>query len=107
MKRFDLLAESGRTSCPDKGVRLINGRQDGDGCSDIFDRLAMSWGSPLVARHEVGRFSGGLLNPRTLANLDVKGEVPGKIVIGNRVAYDVELLIKWLRDRCKETSRAA
>ena len=32
--------------------------------------LQEKWPSPYVAREEVGRFSGGVLNPRTLANFD-------------------------------------
>ncbi len=69
--------------------------------TDIFDQLVMEWGCPLVARSEVRRFSGGLLNPRTLANLDVRGEIPGKIMVGNRVAYQTAQLAGWMRERSR------
>jgi len=73
---------------------------------DVFDRLIQNWSSPLVARHEVARFSGGLLHPRTLANLDAQpGKGPkGKLTVGKRVAYDVILLVEWMRGRCKEVA---
>lgn len=37
--------------------------------------LIKNWPSPIVAREEVGKFSGGLLNPRTMANQDAKKPV--------------------------------
>lgn len=74
---------------------------------DIFDELGESWPSPIVARKEVGRFSGGILNPRTQANLDSLGlGVPGKFYVGPRqVAYPVKELVKWLRERSKNSSQ--
>ncbi len=65
----------------------------------LSEKLIESWPSPIVARAEVGRFSGGLLHPRTLANLDALGVGPGKIVVGRRVAYDRDALAKWVEDR--------
>ena len=63
-------------------------------------KLAEKWPSTIVARHEVGKFSGGIVNPRTLANLDSKGTGPkGKFTIGNRVAYPVDALIEWMQER--------
>lgn len=65
-----------------------------------FSQLSEKWPSPLVARSEVKRFSGGLLNGRTLANLDCQGRGPrGKVVVGRRVAYTVESLVEFLRER--------
>lgn len=64
-----------------------------------LELLKMNWGAPIVARSEVKKFSGGLLHPRTMANLDSKGLGPQKIHIGGRVAYDVDLLIAWMEQR--------
>jgi len=66
---------------------------------DIYDELAARWPSPVVARKEVGKFSGGILNPRTLANLDSLGKGPdGKFQVGPRkIAYPVNSLIIWMR----------
>lgn len=68
---------------------------------DIYDELAARWASPVVARKEVNRFSGGILNPRTLANLDSLGQGPtGKFQVGPRqIAYPVKDLVTWMRDR--------
>lgn len=68
---------------------------------DIFDELAARWPSALVARKEVKQFTGGLLNPRTMANYDSQGRGPrGKIKLGTRaVAYPVANLVLWLRGR--------
>lgn len=67
---------------------------------NIFQKLKENWPSPIVARHEVDKFSGGLLNPRTMANLDsLQQGCPGKITVGRRVAYSVDALIKWMQQR--------
>lgn len=66
----------------------------------IAQRLIESWPSPLVARTEVGAFSGGVLHPRTMANIDAKGQGPaGKVLIGGKVAYDRDSLALWVESR--------
>lgn len=71
--------------------------------NDLAARLKEFWPSPLVPRNEVGKFSGGLLNSGTMANLDSRGEGPqGKVAFGKvRVAYDRDLLIDWLMERLR------
>lgn len=64
-----------------------------------FKRLAEEWRAPLVARRDVGKFSGGILHPRTMANLDSLGKGPGKILIGRRAFYDTWALVAWLEQR--------
>ncbi|MBN1636384.1 MAG: hypothetical protein JW920_07715 [Deltaproteobacteria bacterium] len=66
-----------------------------------FTKMAEQWPSALVARSEVGKFSGGILNPRTMANLDCMGKgVKDRVRIGKRrIAYPVESLIKFLEDK--------
>lgn len=71
----------------------------------LREKLIQSWPSPIVARSEVGTFTGGLLHPRTMANLDSNGTGPGRITIGRRVAYDRDVLAKWLEDRVKVVGR--
>ncbi len=62
--------------------------------------LIKSWPSPFVERQHVNQFSGGILHPRTLANLDAKGEGPAKrIRIGQKVAYPVTELVRWMEER--------
>lgn len=67
---------------------------------DVFDKLEQNWGCPVVARSQIARFSGGLLTPKTLANLDSLGKGPeGRLVVGRRVGYDVHTLVEWMRER--------
>lgn len=70
--------------------------------NDIFSKMAASWGSPVIARTEVGRFSGGLLSPKSLANYDCQGIGPeGRFRIGRKICYPVPELIIWLRARTR------
>lgn len=70
---------------------------------DIFEQLADAWPAPIVARREIAKFSGGVLQPRSMANSDSAGVGPPKIKIGSRtVAYPVKELVKWMRDRAQQ-----
>lgn len=71
---------------------------------DIFDEMVQRWPSSLVARREVHKFTGGLLRPQSLANLDCLGKGPEERVImseGRKVAYPAQVLAAWLRGRCQ------
>lgn len=67
--------------------------------NEVYDELRNKWPSALVARSEVGVFSGGVLSPRYLANLDSKKVGPPRVRIGGKVAYPVEGLIRWMERR--------
>ena len=70
--------------------------------SGIFADLASSWPSSFVSRSEIGRFSGGAINPRTLANQDSLGTGPkNRIHVGKKVIYKVSDIIEWLESRVK------
>jgi predicted DNA-binding transcriptional regulator AlpA len=67
---------------------------------DIYEQMAEKWPSAIVARREVFKFSGGLLNPRTLANLASRGEGPPQVKMGTQIVfYPVSDLVAWLRAR--------
>lgn len=72
--------------------------------TDIYEQMAARWPSAIVSRGEVGKFSGGLLNSRTMANLDSRKEGPAKkLTMGSRkVFYPVADLIAWLRARASQ-----
>lgn len=64
--------------------------------------LATRWPSSHVAREKVGEFTGGIITPKTLANLDSIGAGPeGRITVGRKVAYSVAEFITWLESRTK------
>lgn len=65
-----------------------------------LNTLADNWPSPLVARNQqqLDKFSGGILNARTLANEDSLGTGPKcRINIGRKVAYPVDSLVEWMQ----------
>lgn len=67
-----------------------------------LSEMASKWPSTHVAREKVGDFTGGVINPKTLANIDSRGEGPkGRITIGRKVVYPVSQLISWLESRAK------
>ena len=67
---------------------------------DIFDQMAASWPSPLVAAPEVKRFSGGVVSGKTIQNLSSLGQpVPESLKIGAKRAYVATSLAAWLRNR--------
>ncbi len=62
--------------------------------------MAARWPSSHVAREKIGEFTGGIITPKTLANLDSIGDGPqGRITVGRKVAYPVTALITWLESR--------
>ena len=65
-----------------------------------FEELAQKWPSAWVSRVEVKNFSGGTLNPKTMANLDSTGQgVEGRFRIGRQVVYPVNNLVDWMKAR--------
>lgn len=69
----------------------------------IFLEMVDRWESPIVARTESGRFSGGLINEHTLANYDSLGIGPeGRWKIGRKICYETKSLAAWLESRSEE-----
>jgi len=67
-----------------------------------FEELKKCWPSPIVSRGEVAKFSGGLLNPRTLANENSKGTGPRYSRMGRKVFYTVDDLVSWMAERAED-----
>jgi len=69
---------------------------------DVFQEMADKWPSSAVARTEVKPFSGGMLNSKTMANLDSQGLGPERIQVGRKIAYPLggpKGMVSWLRAR--------
>jgi hypothetical protein len=65
-----------------------------------LSELAKKWPSAYVAREEVGTFTGGIVSPKYMANIDCTGEGPeGAIKVGRKVAYPVDCFVRWLENR--------
>ena len=65
-----------------------------------FSEMAVKWPSAFVARDKSEEFTGGMIKPRYLANLDSVGKgPPGKVRCGRKIAYPVTEFVKWLESR--------
>lgn len=61
---------------------------------------------PIIARHEVQRFLGGLVSPYTIKHHDLAGTGPEVAWrVGRKVAYKTESLLLWLASREGGVSR--
>lgn len=68
--------------------------------STVLQGMAEKWGSAIVARTEVERFTGGAISEKYLANLDSAGKGPaGRFRCGRKVVYPVQALIDWMAQR--------
>jgi len=54
---------------------------------------------PLVARHDIDKYLGGVVSRGYLQNLDSLGKGPRRIKIGKKVGYLREDLVDWLISR--------
>ena len=71
--------------------------------SNLLQQMAAHWPSPIVARTEIEKFTGGLISEKYQANLDSAGKGPeGRIRIGRKVAYPVNEYLTWLKERSEE-----
>ena len=72
----------------------------------VFREMADKWPSTVVARSQVKSFSGGVLDPRYLANLDSTGEGPSiRLRIGRQIVYPVNELVSWMIARAEVLNR--
>lgn len=66
---------------------------------EVIQKMADKWPSAIVARTEVGTFTGGFISAKTMNNLDALGKGPREILTNeNRVAYSVDELCRWLME---------
>ncbi|MDR0968561.1 MAG: hypothetical protein LBL99_02930 [Holosporaceae bacterium] len=70
-----------------------------------FALLFSNWRSPFIKRSQLYEATEGLINPKTLRNLDCLGRgIKGKFTIGRRtVAYPVESVIEYLNERAGQS----
>jgi hypothetical protein len=65
-----------------------------------FQALKESWPSVVIARKEVGAFTGGLVSAGTVANADSEGTGPeGKFYSGRNAGYPVDSFIAWWKGK--------
>lgn len=67
---------------------------------ETFNELAEKWPSAWVTRSQLWKFSGGLIHPHTMRNLDSQGlGIKNRVKIGRKVAYPVKSVVEWLDRR--------
>ena len=64
----------------------------------IFSELKKDWNRDFVFRKEIGKLTGGLISPATMANLDSSGKGIKNEKIGNKVIYNINDVITWLEE---------
>jgi hypothetical protein len=70
--------------------------------TDIFDQMGRNWGSEIVARTEIKKFTGGMISGKYMANLDSQRLGPDRVRIGRKTGYPLSGengLVNWLRAR--------
>jgi len=61
---------------------------------------------PIFPRSSVGELTGGIIHPKTLANLDSAGKGPSKRWrVGQRVFYERDSFIEWFASRVQLPER--
>lgn len=67
-------------------------------------REALRSSLPIIfARSEVGRLTGGIIKPGTMANLDCEGKGPlVRYLVGRKICYERDSFVEWLVTRVKE-----
>ncbi len=71
--------------------------------STAFYRTIENSLPPIFTRQTASMAIGGLISPKTFANLDSKGQGPPvKKKLGTKVAYERDSFVTWLRGRLKD-----
>ena len=66
---------------------------------NVLDELAEKWPSSVVARSEIGKFTGGLLHGRSMANRECRADATSipRFRMGKKVFYRVDDVIDFLK----------
>ena len=74
----------------------------GDSSIPDFSWIVKNNPSGWIIRPNINEKTGGLLDRRTMANLDSLGKgIPGRITSGRKVAYPVQAVVEFLIKRYK------
>lgn len=69
-----------------------------------LEELLAAW-PPVLARDRIAEYTGGLICPKSLANLDSLGQGPSRRVkLGRRVGYPARDFAVWFLERSREVA---
>ena len=69
----------------------------------ILDAIDRTWPA-IFARHNLTELSGGLINSRTIANRQSRGDGPPYVRYGKAIALEKVSFLQWLKDDLLKTS---
>lgn len=72
----------------------------GIGSNQFFKALESEL-PPVFNRKTASQAIGGLMSPKTMANLDALNQGPPKVQLGAKVGYERESFLTWLKQRLK------
>ena len=87
-------------SITEKGMKM-----DKMKIEEMINRMVEAWKSEVIARQQVGEFTGGLITPKTQANLDSLGLGPERFSFGRNQGYDKRAYAKWFKNRILESQK--
>jgi hypothetical protein len=71
-----------------------------------FKELVERWPSAFVSRGDAGKFSGGALTSKSLANHDSLGTgLAERFRVGRKICYPTVALATWMQSRATECPR--
>ena len=74
-------------------------QKQNDFLKELLRRCIREW-PPVIARQDISQYTGGLLSPENLANIDSRGEGPPRVRLqGRKVGYPSRELADWLKKR--------
>lgn len=77
----------------------MNGKRKPE-LKEIIALLQECWPAKIVARSQIGKLTGGLISPKTIANDDSLGcGISERFRIGNRIAYTINNVAQYMLDR--------
>jgi hypothetical protein len=69
---------------------------------DTLDKLKEKWPSPFVSRDRISEFTDGIVKQSSMNTMDARGDgIAPRYRIGNRVFYEVDSVVDWLKTRAK------
>lgn len=65
--------------------------------------LCEAWPSPIVARNQLTKFTGGLVTGASMAVFDSQGKgIEERITVNRKTCYRTEDVVDWLKSRIHE-----
>lgn len=71
----------------------------------LIKKMKDKWPSAMFAREKTDLFTGGMISPKTMANLPWKGEGPPVIRTSGKTGYSVDEFCIWFASKLNQKRR--